>query len=59
MKIVIVGAGKVGYYLTKELLKKGHKVVVIDTREKAAAQIANDPIKCYLKLAIMLMSLLH
>ncbi|HPE27963.1 MAG TPA: TrkA family potassium uptake protein [Saccharofermentans sp.] len=42
MKIVIVGAGKVGYYLTKELLKKGHKVVVIDTREKAAAQIAND-----------------
>ena len=42
MKIVIVGAGKVGYYLTKELLKKGHKVVVIDILKKAAAQIAND-----------------
>lgn len=41
MKIVIVGAGKVGYYLTQELQKKGHRVVVVDNRDKAAAYIAN------------------
>jgi len=42
MKVVIVGAGKVGYYLTKELLSKGFKVAIIDHRQEACERIAND-----------------
>ncbi|NTV91304.1 MAG: TrkA family potassium uptake protein, partial [Clostridiales bacterium] len=30
MYIVVVGAGKLGYYLTKDLLKKGHEVTLVD-----------------------------
>lgn len=42
MKIVLVGAGKVGYFLAKELHAKGYKVTVIDIRDKSAAEVAND-----------------
>lgn len=42
MKVVIIGAGKVGYYLTKELRQKGYKIVVVDNRQKACEHIAND-----------------
>lgn len=42
MKIVIVGAGKVGYFLAEELHKKGKNVVVVDSRPKACEAIAND-----------------
>lgn len=42
MKVVIVGAGKVGYFLATELLKDGKKVTVVDIREKACVNIAND-----------------
>lgn len=38
MKIVIVGDGKVGYTLTKELSQAGHDVVVIDSDQKVLQQ---------------------
>lgn len=41
MKIVIVGAGKVGFFLAEELRKKGQEIVVIDNRSKACLEIAN------------------
>ncbi|MCJ7668764.1 MAG: TrkA family potassium uptake protein, partial [Anaerolineae bacterium] len=30
MYIIVVGGGKVGYYLTKSLLEEGHEVLVIE-----------------------------
>lgn len=36
MYIIVVGGGKVGYYLTKSLLEEGHEVLVIE----------KDPHKC-------------
>lgn len=36
MYIIVVGGGKVGYYLTKSLLEEGHEVLVIE----------KDPRKC-------------
>ena len=41
MKIVIVGAGKVGFFLASELLNKGQNVKVVDIRQKACSHIAN------------------
>lgn len=38
MKIVIVGDGKVGYALTKQLCQEGHDVVVIDSNPKVLQQ---------------------
>ncbi len=38
MKIVIVGDGKVGYTLTKQLSQEGHDVVVIDNDQKVLQQ---------------------
>lgn len=38
MKIVIVGDGKVGYALTKQLCQEGHDVVVIDSDQKVLQQ---------------------
>lgn len=38
MKIVIVGDGKVGYTLTKQLSQAGHDVVVIDSDQKVLQQ---------------------
>jgi len=34
MKVVIVGDGKVGFTLTKELSQAGHEVVVIDNDQQ-------------------------
>lgn len=41
MKIVIVGAGKVAYYLIKEFVQE-HEIVIIEQDEKAAGKIANQ-----------------
>ena len=30
MYIIVVGGGKVGYYLAKELVEEGHEVLVIE-----------------------------
>ncbi len=42
MKIVIVGAGKVGFFLASELVLKGQNVTVVDIRPKACSHIANS-----------------
>ena len=30
MFVLVVGGGKVGYYLTKELIESGHEVVLME-----------------------------
>ncbi len=42
MYIIIVGGGKVGYYLTKHLLSAGHEVAVIEKNAKKVENIIND-----------------
>ena len=42
MFIIVVGGGKVGYYLTKELLTSGHEVVLLEKDPRRAAQIADE-----------------
>ncbi len=42
MYVVVVGAGKLGYYLAQLLIDEGHDVVVIDKDENACRKIAND-----------------
>lgn len=42
MYIIIVGGGKVGYYLTKHLLAAGHEVAVIEKNPKKVEIIIND-----------------
>lgn len=49
MRIIVVGGGKVGYYLTKTLLEHGHQPHLIETDRAVCAHIANDldvPIIC-------------
>ena len=41
MKIVIIGAGKIGVTLTEQLAHKGHDITVIDSRPEALADIGN------------------
>lgn len=42
MKVIVVGAGKVGYYLTKTLLEHGHTPVVIESDHELCSRIADD-----------------
>lgn len=42
MYIVVVGAGKVGYYLTKTLLSEGEEVLVIERDASKAENIVNQ-----------------
>ena len=42
MFIVVVGGGKVGYYLTRELLASGHEVVLLEKDPRRAAEIAHE-----------------
>jgi len=41
MYIVVVGGGKVGYYLAKELLEAGHELVILEKSSDRARQIAD------------------
>ncbi len=41
MKIVIVGAGKVGYALTDQLCRENHDVTVIDSSEEAIRRVCD------------------
>lgn len=41
MKIVIIGAGKVGSTLASQLVKEGHEVLVMDTNEERLAELQN------------------
>ena len=42
MYIVVVGGGKVGYYLAKELLEAGHELVILEKNTGRARQIADE-----------------
>src|SRR3954447_21558217 len=42
MYIVVVGGGKVGYYLAKELLEAGHELVILERNASRARQIADE-----------------
>lgn len=42
MNIVVVGGGKVGYYLAKTLIQSEHEVAVIDTDEARCKLMAED-----------------
>ncbi len=42
MYIIIVGGGKIGYYLAKQLLEDQHEVLVIEQNAEKCAQIAED-----------------
>ncbi len=42
MYIVVVGGGKVGYYLTKELLEQGHEALLIERNAERVDQIVED-----------------
>ena len=42
MYIIIVGGGKIGYYLAKELLEDQHEVLIIEQDAEKCAQIADD-----------------
>ncbi len=42
MFIVVVGGGKVGYYLAKELVESGHEVVLLEKDRARADQIADE-----------------
>jgi trk system potassium uptake protein TrkA len=40
--VLVVGGGKVGYYLAKELVQAGHEVVLLEKDGARAAQIADE-----------------
>lgn len=42
MYIVVVGGGKVGYYLTRALLAEGHEVLVIERDTKRCERVEED-----------------
>lgn len=42
MYFIIVGGGKIGYYLAKELLDDQHEVLIIEQDAEKCAQIADD-----------------
>ena len=42
MFVLVVGGGKVGYYLTKELIESGHEVVLMEKDRARSDQIADE-----------------
>jgi trk system potassium uptake protein TrkA len=42
MYVVVVGGGKVGYYLAKELLEAGHELVILEKNTSRARQISDE-----------------
>jgi trk system potassium uptake protein TrkA len=40
--VLVIGGGKVGYYLTKELVQSGHEVVLMEKDRARADQIADE-----------------
>ena len=42
MYIIVVGGGKVGYFLSKELLEAGHELVILEKNGARARQIADE-----------------
>ncbi|RPF47959.1 trk system potassium uptake protein TrkA [Hydrogenoanaerobacterium saccharovorans] len=49
MTVIVVGGGKVGFYLARTLMEHGHKPRIIEESKETCARIANDldiPIFC-------------
>lgn len=42
MKAIVVGGGKVGYYLSRTLLEHGHKPVIIEKTKEKCRRISDD-----------------
>ena len=42
MFVLVIGGGKVGYYLTKELIASGHEVVLMEKVGSRAEQIKDE-----------------
>ena len=42
MYVIVVGAGKVGYYLTKRLLNEGHEVLLMEKDRRRAAMLVEE-----------------
>jgi len=42
MYIIVVGGGKVGYYLTKSLLEEGHEILVIEQDPARCAKLTDE-----------------
>ncbi len=42
MYVIVVGAGKVGYYLTKQLLSEGHEVLLLEKDRQRQAALAEQ-----------------
>lgn len=42
MYVIVVGAGKVGYYLTKQLLSEGHEVLLLEKDRRRQAALAEQ-----------------
>lgn len=42
MNVIVVGGGKVGYYLAETLLEHGHKPFVIETDKEICRKVANN-----------------
>lgn len=41
MYIIVIGAGRIGYYLTRELLNEGHEVLIIE-KNASVCQLINE-----------------
>ncbi|MBE9566976.1 MAG: TrkA family potassium uptake protein [Proteobacteria bacterium] len=42
MYVIVVGAGKVGYYLTRTLNAEGHEVILVENRVSRVAALASE-----------------
>lgn len=42
MYVIIVGGGKVGYYLAKELVDQGHEILIIERDRHTAERVADE-----------------
>ena len=42
MNIIVVGGGKVGYYLTKTLLEHGHSPILVEQSRESCRRAANE-----------------
>ncbi len=42
MFVLVVGGGKVGYYLAKELIESGHEVALMEKDQRRATEIADE-----------------
>jgi len=42
MYVIVVGAGKIGYYLSKKLLSEGHEVLLMEKDRRRAAMLTEE-----------------